>query len=102
MKANPDKFQAICAGKKCGYFKSNKEKWLSIILLLQILVAAFYNLAFLKLHKYKQIEKVQERALRFINNYLKSSLSELPQQTNTQPLHVRRMKLMEYHRKCIK
>ena len=41
-----------------------------------------------------KLEKVQERALRFINNDVSSSLSELLMQTNTQPLHVRRLKLM--------
>ena len=41
-----------------------------------------------------KLEKVQERALRFINNDFTSSLSELLKLTNTQPLHVRRLKLM--------
>ena len=41
-----------------------------------------------------QLEKVQERALRFINNDFTSSLSELLKLANTQPLHVRRLKLM--------
>ena len=41
-----------------------------------------------------KLEKVQERALRFINNDVTSSLPDLLKQTNTQPLHVRRMKLM--------
>ena len=41
-----------------------------------------------------KLEKVQERALRFINNDYTSSLPDLLMQTNTQPLHVRRMKLM--------
>ena len=39
-------------------------------------------------------KQVQERALRFINNDFTSSLPDLLKQTNTQPLHVRRMKLM--------
>ena len=41
-----------------------------------------------------KLEKVQERALRFIYNDLTSSFSELLKLTNTQPLHVRRLKLM--------
>ena len=41
-----------------------------------------------------KLEKVQERALRFINNDFTSSLPDLPKQTNTQPLHIRRLKLM--------
>ena len=41
-----------------------------------------------------KLEKAQERALRFINNDFTSSLPDLLTQTNTQPLHVRRMKLM--------
>ena len=41
-----------------------------------------------------KLEKVQQRALRFINNDFTSSLNELLKLTNTQPLHVRRLKLM--------
>ena len=41
-----------------------------------------------------KLEKVQKRALRFINNDSTSSLPDLLKQTNTQPLNVRRMKLM--------
>ena len=41
-----------------------------------------------------KLEKVQERAMRFINNDFTSSLPDILKQTNTQPLHVRRMKLM--------
>ena len=40
------------------------------------------------------LAKVQERELRFINNDFTSSLPDLVKQTNTQPIHVRRMKLM--------
>ena len=41
-----------------------------------------------------KLEKVQERALRFINNDHTSSLNDLLKSTNTQPLHVRRIKQM--------
>ena len=41
-----------------------------------------------------KLEKVQEIASRFINNDFSYSLSELLMQTNTQALHVRRLKLM--------
>ena len=41
-----------------------------------------------------KLEKVQERALRFINNDHTSSLNGLLKSTNTQPLHVRRIKQM--------
>ena len=40
------------------------------------------------------LEKVQERALRFINNDYSSSLKNLLSQTKTEPLHVKRLKLM--------
>ena len=39
-------------------------------------------------------KRVQERALGFINNDFISSLSELLKLSNTQPFHVRRLKLM--------
>ena len=41
-----------------------------------------------------KIEKIQERALRFINNDFTSSLQVLLTSKNTLPLHVRRMKQM--------
>ena len=41
-----------------------------------------------------KLEKVQERALRFINNDHTSSLNDLLKSTNTQPLHVRMIKQM--------
>lgn len=41
-----------------------------------------------------KLEKVQERALRFINNDFSSPLRDLLTSTNTQPLHVRRLKQM--------
>ena len=41
-----------------------------------------------------KLEKVQERALRFINNDYSSSLKKLLSQTKTEPLHVKRLKLM--------
>ena len=41
-----------------------------------------------------KLEKIQERALRFINNYFMSSLQALLTSTNTAPLHVRRRKQM--------
>ena len=43
-----------------------------------------------------KLEKVQESALRIINNDFTSFLSDLLKQTNTQPLHVRRMKLLAF------
>ena len=41
-----------------------------------------------------KLEKVQARALRFVNNDYSSSISDLLKSTNTQPLHVRRLKQM--------
>ena len=41
-----------------------------------------------------KLEKVQERALRFINNDYSSSLKKLLSQTKTEPLHVKRLKMM--------
>ena len=41
-----------------------------------------------------KLEKVQERALRFINNDYSSSLKKLLSQTKTEPLQVKRLKLM--------
>ena len=41
-----------------------------------------------------KLAKIQERELRFLNNDFTSSLPDLVKQTNTQPLNVRRMKLM--------
>ena len=41
-----------------------------------------------------KLEKLQERALRFINNDYSSTLGELLNLSNTQPLHVRRIKQM--------
>ena len=41
-----------------------------------------------------KLEKVQERALRFINDNYSSSINDLLKSTNTQPLHVRRLKQM--------
>ena len=43
-----------------------------------------------------KLKKVQERALRFINNDYTSSLNNLLKSTNTQPLHVRRIKQMAF------
>ena len=40
------------------------------------------------------LEKVQERAMRFINNDYASTINDLLKSTNTQPLHVRRLKQM--------
>ena len=42
----------------------------------------------------KKLEKVQERALRFINNDYISCLNDLLKLTNTQPFHVSRLKQM--------
>ena len=41
-----------------------------------------------------KLEKIQERASRFINNDFTTSLQALLTSTNTAPLHVRRMKQM--------
>ena len=41
-----------------------------------------------------KMEKVQERALRFVNNDFASSLQDLLSATSTVPLHVKRMKQM--------
>ena len=41
-----------------------------------------------------KLEKVQERALRFINNDYPSSINDLLKSTSTQPLHVLRLKQM--------
>ena len=41
-----------------------------------------------------KLERIQERALRFISNDYTSSLSTLLTTTNTQPLHIRRLKQM--------
>ena len=41
-----------------------------------------------------KLEKVQERALSFINNEYSSSINDLLKSTNTQPLYVRRLKQM--------
>lgn len=41
-----------------------------------------------------KMEKIQERALRFINNDFRSSLQDLLSSTHTSPLHVGRMKQM--------
>ena len=41
-----------------------------------------------------KLEKLQERALRFINNDYSLSLKKLLSQTKTEPFHVKRLKLM--------
>ena len=41
-----------------------------------------------------KLVKIQERAFRFINNGHTSTLNTLLKSTNTQPLHVRRLKQM--------
>ena len=41
-----------------------------------------------------KLERIQERALRFISNDYTSLLSTLLTTTNTQPLHIRRLKQM--------
>ena len=43
-----------------------------------------------------KLEQVQERALRFITNDYSPSLKKLLSQTKTEPLHVKRLKLMAY------
>ena len=42
----------------------------------------------------KELQKIQERVLRFINNDHTSTLSAFLEYSNTQPLHVRRLKQM--------
>ena len=149
MKANPEKFQAICVGKKChdtiksfrigdtdipcednvtllginidfmlkfddrvtdickkaskqlavlkrlGRFLTKQGK----LVIYNSFIAANFSYCPLAWHfcsvtSTNKLERVQERALRFIKNDFTSSLSELLKLTNTQPLHVRRLKLM--------
>ena len=49
---------------------------------------------FCRMSSSNKMEKVQDRALPFINNDFTSSLQDLLSSTNTVPLHVRRMKQM--------
>ena len=149
MKANPDKFQAICIGKKTyenietfriGETDIKRENNVSLLGInidfmlkfddhvTEICIKASKQLAVLKrlgrfltkqgklviynsfiasnfsycplawhfcsIASTNKLEKVQERALRFINNDYSSSLKKLLSQTKTEPLHVKRLKLM--------
>ena len=149
MKANPDKFQAICIGKKTydnietfrnGETDIKCENNVSLLGInidfmlkfddhvTEICKKASKQLAVLKrlgrfltkqgklviynsfissnfsycplawhfcsIASTNKLEKVQERALRFINNDYSSSLKKLLSQTKTEPLHVKRLKLM--------
>lgn len=149
MKANPEKFQAICVGKKshdiiksftigdtvitCDYNvtllgvnidfmlkfddhvsdicrKASKQlavlkrigrflKKQGKMVIYNSFIASNFSYCPLAWHfcsssSTNKLEKVQERALRFINNDFTSSLPDLLKQTNTQPLHIRRLKLM--------
>ena len=149
MKANPDKFQAICIGKKTydnietfrigetdikceinvsllginidfmlkfddhvteickkaskqlavlkrlGRFLTKQGK----LVIYNSFIASNFSYCPLAWHfcsiaSTNKLEKVQERALRFINNDYSSSLKKLLSQTKTEPLHVKRLKLM--------
>ena len=149
MKANPDKFQAICIGKKShdnidsfqvgqtnikcddnvtllginldymlkfdthvseickkasqqlavfkrlGRFLTKQGK----LIIYNSFIASNFSYCPLAWHfcsvsSTNKLEKVQERALRFINNDYSSSINDLLKSTNTQPLHVRRLKQM--------
>ena len=149
MKANPDKFQAICVGKKAqdniesfqigqtnikceenvtllgknidfmlkfddyiseickkaskqlavlkrlGSFLTKQGK----LVIYNSFIASNFSYCPLAWHfcsasSTNKLEKIQERALRFIHNDLTSSLSALLLSTNTQPLHIRRLKQM--------
>lgn len=149
MKANPDKFQAICIGKithdhidsfqigqasiKCddsvtllginidymlkfdehvseickkaskqlavlkriGNFLSKQGK----LAIYNSFIASNFSYCPLAWHfcsatSTNKLEKIQERALRFINDDYSSSLRDLLTSTNTLPLHVRRLKQM--------
>ena len=149
MKANPDKFQAICMGKKAhdniesfqiGQTNIKCEENVTLLginidfmlkfddYISEICKKASKQLAVLKLlgsfltkqgklviynsfiasnfsycplawhfcsaSSTNKLEKIQERALRFIHNDYISSLSDLLLSTNTQPLHIRRLKQM--------
>ena len=149
MKANPDKFQAICIGKKShdnidsfqvgqtnikcddnvtllginldymlkfdthvseickkasqqlavlkrlGRFLTKQGK----LIIYNSFIASNFSYCPLAWHfcsvsSTNKLEKVQERALRFINNVYSSPINDLLKSTNTQPLHVRRLKQM--------
>lgn len=147
MKANPDKFQAICIGKrahenissfhidtvdiKCAdnvtllginidfmlsfddhvsEICKKASKQLAVLkrlgrFLTKLGKITIYNSFIVSNFNYcpiawhfcstasmMKMEKVQERALRFINNDFTSSLEELLKTTNTVPLHVGRMR----------
>ena len=51
-------------------------------------------MVFLQSVKRKKMEKIQERALRFICDDFESPLPDLLQQNGVLPLHISRMKLM--------
>ena len=149
MKANPDKFQAICIGqkthdnidsfqigqttikcddnatllginidyllkfdahvseickkaskqlavlKRLGRFLTKQGK----LVIYNSFIASNFSYCPLAWHfcsvaSTNKLEKVQERALRFINDDYSSSINDLLKTTNTQPLHVRRLKQM--------
>ena len=149
MKANPDKFQAICIGKKThdniesfqigqtnikcddsvtllginidymlkfdahvSEICKKASKQLAVLkrlggfltkqgklVIYNSFIASNFSYCPLAWHfcsaaSTNKLEKVQERALRYINNDHTSSLNDLLKSTNTQPLHVRRIKQM--------
>ena len=149
MKANPDKFQAICIGKKThdniesfqigqtnikcddsvtllginidymlkfdahvSEICKKASKQLAVLkrlggfltkqgklVIYNSFIASNFSYCPLAWHfcsaaSTNKLEKVQERALRFINNDHTSSLNDLLKSTKTQPLHVRRIKQM--------
>ena len=63
------------------------------------LIVSIYNHCPMAWHFYSaasttKIERIQERALRFINNTFTSSPKTLLKVSNTAPLHVKRMQTM--------
>ena len=81
--------------KRLGRFLTKQGK----LVIYNSFIASNFSYCPLALHfcsvtSTNKLEKVQERALRFINNDFTSSLSELLKLTNTQPLHGRRLKFM--------
>ena len=149
MKANPDKFQAICIGKKSHYnidsfqvgqtnikcddnftllginldymlkfdthvseICKKASQQLAVLkrlgrfltkqgklIIYNSFIASNFSYCPLAWHfcsvsSTNKLEKVQERALRFINNDYSSPINDLLKSTNTQPLYVRRLKQM--------
>ena len=73
----------------CMYITMSNKRWLVGTNSLSPASLAFFSLS-----SRNKMEKVQERALRFINNDFTSFFQDLLSSTSTIPLHVRRMKQM--------